>query len=325
MIGRILIGVFLCVMSLSLVATSSSAAESAAKWPSKPLTMVVPFGAGGGLDASARLLAKFWEKELGVKIVIANRDGAAGQIGTTSYMNLPDDGSNILMGAQIFYSTNILLQNAPYSIDDISVLNFTEIDRDCLSVMPDSPYQSFEALNAAIKANPGKIRLSTTNGSPAAVLIDYLVKQFDWDIKTISYEGAARQAALMGGHIDVGAGAMMTAMKANEKILIVWGDERLPYLPDVPTLNEVLGKKVPFMATSRFVAVRSSVKTKYPQRYKILAETLQKTYDNPEYQRALRESGRNIISTWLGPQRSEKLNKEIHEMVKQSMDVLKAK
>lgn len=134
---------FSILIALAAVFTSLAcpiAHAAKREWPAKNLNMIVPFKAGGSLDASARLLAQYWEKELGVKVTVDNRGGASGQVGTTYFMGLPDDGYNIIMGAQIFYSSNIIYQQAAYSIDDIAVLNYLEIDPGCLSVTPDSPY-----------------------------------------------------------------------------------------------------------------------------------------------------------------------------------------
>lgn len=122
----------LVCLSAALFACREKEATACDKWPSKSIKLIVPFNTGGGLDASARLLAKYWEKELGVKIAVENRGGANGQIGTTYFMGLPDDGSNVLMSAQLFYSANIIVQNAPFSIDDLAVLNALESDPDSL-------------------------------------------------------------------------------------------------------------------------------------------------------------------------------------------------
>lgn len=309
--------VMICLGVLSLLCRESEAASKASseKWPSKDLTMVVNFSVGGGLDASARLLAKYWEKELGVKIKVDNRGGASGQIGTSYFLRLPDDGYNILVGAQIFYSSNIVAQNAPYSIDDISLLGFIEMEPASLVVSPSSPYESFEELNAAIKNNPGKLRIGMVSGGATAIMVDYLKKHFGWNIKIVNYDSLAkRMAALLGGHIDFAPVGLMSGID-KERVLLIWADKRSPILPEVPTLQEVLGQKMPYVANARFVAVRSTMKEKHPDRYRILLETLRKTYLNPEYREALKNSGRDRISALLSTEESDRLNREMHETV----------
>lgn len=302
------------------VASAASAQEE--KWPTGNLTLVVPFNAGGGLDASARLLAKYWETELGVKLIIDNRGGANGQVGTSYFMRQPDDGSYILVGAQIYYSSNILLQGAKYTIDDVFVLNYLEIDPCCLAVSPNSPYKTFEDVNAAIKANPGKIRVGVTAGSPAAIMTQYLIDELGWNVKIVNYDGGTeRLTALMGGHIDVGMSTLTSSIN-NEKILALWAETRNPAIPDVPTLRELFKKDLPFVGTSRFVGVHSSMKEKYPKRYQILLSTLEKTHKNPEYQQALKNSGRDMVTYWFGPEESNRLNHELHESAVQYKDSL---
>lgn len=300
---------------ISKQADASENQPSAEKWPTKDLTMVVNFGAGGGLDISARLLAKYWEKELGVGIKVENRAGASGQVGTTYFMSLPDDGTNVLMGAQIYYSSNIVIQGATYTIDDISILNYIEMDPCSLVVTPKSPFQSFESLNTAIKANPGKFKMGLASGGVSTIMIEYLKKHFDWDIKIVNYDSnAQRMAALLGGHIDFATTALMSGID-REKSLLVWADKRYAFLPDVPTLHEIIKEKVPYVTNARFIALHSSVKEKYPDRYQILLNTLEKAYKNPEYQKALQDSKRDKISMWLGPEESDRLNREFHETV----------
>jgi len=179
--------VFLYLITLVTIISTSLLVSAAEKWPSRPITIVVPFGAGGGADTSARALAKHWERELGVKLLVVNRPGANAQVGTSYFLDQPADGNTVLLGAQMFYSSNIVLQNASYGIDDISLLSFLELDHDCMSVPATSPYQTFEDLNKAILSNPGKIRVARSPASPSAILVDALIDKFKWDIKTVSY------------------------------------------------------------------------------------------------------------------------------------------
>ncbi len=312
--------VFLLVCFCALL--SGAPSVWAEEWPTKHITMIVPFNAGGGADVSARLLAKHWEKELGVKVVVENRPGAQGQVGATHFLSLPDDGEYVLAGAQIYYSTNIILQDAPYAIDDIAALNFTEIDPCCLVVTPESPYRTFAELHAAIQANPGKLRLGVDRGSPVTIMAHALKEHFNWDIKIINYEGGPQmQTALLGKHIDMGVGVFMSCL-GKERFLALWSNERHPAIPDVPTLNEVMGKELPLVGMSRFIAVRSSVKEKYPERYRVLLETLEKTHRNPDYLQELEKSGRIKVTRWLGPDKSGELNRRLHEMTVQYKELL---
>lgn len=128
---------------------------SSGKWEWGDITFVVPFSAGGGADTVARLLAEYWGQELGTNFIIDNRGGANTEIGTTYYVNeAPKDATAIYMGVQIYYSSCIQTQNADYDYDDVTVMNFVELDPCNIVVTKDSPYQTFEELNEAVLANP---------------------------------------------------------------------------------------------------------------------------------------------------------------------------
>jgi Uncharacterized protein conserved in bacteria len=303
------------VISLALLSLAFSPVLAAEKWPTGPITMIVPFKAGGGLDVVGRLLAKHWEKELGVPIRIENRGGANGQIGTMHYLTLPDDGSSLLMNAQLYYSSTILTQNAPYKIDDIELLNFVELAPNCVAVAANASYNTFSELNDAILQNPGKIKFAVSPGSPGAIAVDYLINRLGWKVKIVNYDGGTDiDTALPGGHVDATVLGIPGTVQRH-KVLAVWADERFPPAPEVPTLQEVLGgEKLPFIATSRFVAVHASVKEKYPDRYRILLETLERASKSPDYLKDIESAGRADVTVWIGPEKSNTMNHELHEL-----------
>lgn len=316
----------ICLISIFCQFISSTKADAAEKWPDKPLTFVVSFGAGGSLDALTRRLAKCMEEELGISIVVVNRPGAGGLVGTTYFMELPDDGTNLLFGSQIFLSSSILLQNASYSLDDISLISFLQIDRDVLSVAQDSPYKTFDDVLSAIKENPGKIRISTTSGSSLQIMLDNLKDQLGLDFRSVYFDSAAeRQAALLGGHLDVSGGGMLSSIRNGEKILLVMGYERHQLLPDVPTLNEVLPKPVNFDGPSVFVGVHKTMREKHPERYQWLVDAIYKTVTSERYQKTIKEAGTDKVAVWFGPEKSDALNREFHQTVDEFKDSLQGK
>lgn len=297
--------------------------RAAAKWPDKPLIAVIPWGAGGSLDVSARLLAKYWEKELGVAINIENRIGADGQIGIGHFSRLPADGESLLFVAQPPFSSTIVFQGAPYSLDDFSALACLESDSNSLGLSADSPYGTFEEINAAILANPGKFRIASNGRMIQSVLfLQHLKEHLNWDLKVVTYaEAAERQAALMGGHLDIDMAALLTAKKNGQKVILVWDEKRHPLAPDAPTLNEVTGKKLPSLSYTRFVLVHSSLKEKYPDRFKILHESLENTWKREDYQQALRDADRGNTAFWMPAEEAGVFLKNIHALVFDNRDL----
>lgn len=305
------------------LARKSSMAFAAVTWPDKPLTFVVAFGTGGAIDTTARRVAKYMEKECGVTVNVVNRPGAGGLVGSTYYMGLPDDGYSILFGNQILFSSSIVLKNASYGIDDISLLSFLYIDPECISVRQDSPYRTFADLQAAIKAAPGTVRMATTSGSVIQALHKNLREQLELDFRSVYFDSTTeKQAALLGGHIDVNAGGVVTALRNGDRVLLVMGSERAVELPDVPTVNEILQKPINLGGTTIFLAVKRSMKEKHPDRFAWLLEAFEKTIDTPGYRQEAKEAGMENKTIWLGPEKSDLMNREIHAAVEEYKDVL---
>lgn len=303
-------------------ASASGASASGEAWPSGNLTLTVPWKAGGGADTAARLVAKFWEQELGTKIVIENRDGADCLVGTEYYYGLKQDCNNLIFMAQPFYANSIIASGATYTMDDISVINAIEMDPSCLAVMPDSNYKTLEDLDAAIKANPGQIKFGVNGGSPHLILANLLIEHYGWDVKLVYYGGAAEsRAALLGGHVDVIATTLTGCV--DEVPIVIGSYDRNPSIPDVPTFKEIVGdENAPLFATSRFLGVSTEAKEAYPERYQILVDSLQRTFESDDFQAALKDAGRDAISQWYGPEESDEMSRALFDFTETYQDIL---
>ena len=272
------------------------------KWEWGDITFVVPFSAGGGADTVARLLAEYWGQELGTNFIIDNRGGANTEIGTTYYVNeAPKDATAIYMGVQIYYSSCIQTQNADYDYDDVTVMNFVELDPCNIVVTKDSPYQTFEELNEAVLANPGKFSISATAGGDQMLMIGVLQEKLGWDVKIINYDGATeRMTALLGGHVDMCATTLAGSLDQDVTQIVNCGTERNAAVPDIPTLREVCDDEtLPFMGSSRFVGIHSSVLEEYPERYQILYDSLERVMQpGTDYMKAVAASNRDTVTGW---------------------------
>lgn len=320
----------ICLVLGSLAGCSGnkeSATQDVEEWPKDKITVVIPFAAGGSADTMARGLIKYWEQELGVPMVIENREGASSQVGITYYSKLPADGNSILIGTQLYLSSTIALQNADYDIDDFAMINFQQIDPVTITVHNDSPYQTFDDLINAIKENPGQLKFGTIFGGPLHIASEILKEELDLDYKTVFYDsGNAFRTALLGKHVDFIFGQVNgdLALKGNARVLAVAG-ERTELWPDSPTFNEVLAKYnkgFPLLGSSRYIAVHSEVKENYPERFEKLVETYKKAFENPEYQEILKNSGELEVSGFYGPEESDRINLEMHELVIKYKDKL---
>ncbi len=287
-------------------------------WEWGDITIVVPFKAGGGADTVARLLAEYWGKELGANFVIDNRKGANTEIGNTYYVKeTPKDCTALLMGVEIYYASCIQAQNADYDFDDVTVMNFIELDPCNIVVRPDSPYQTFDELNKAVLANPGKFSISATAGGDQMMMIGVLAEQLGWDVKVINYDGGAteRLAALLGGHVDMCATTLSGSLDQEVTQILVTAPERNPKVPDVPTIREVTGDdSLPFMGSSRFIGIHASAIEEYPERFELLYSTLEKIMQpGTDYMKAVAAANRDSVTAWRDWDTNQKLQADFWE------------
>jgi tripartite-type tricarboxylate transporter receptor subunit TctC len=242
-----------CILLGPLLALATAAPLGAfgEGYPSRPITLVVPYGPGGNGDLSARALADTLDhdKLVDQPVVVENRDGAGGIIGTQYVKNAPKDGYTLLLariGSQVVAPA--LDPNTPYKWDDLTPIGLLEIDPYVCVVKADSPYKSFKELLDAVKANLGKMSYATSSNMDASVV--FPVKAFldvglpaNAAIKIPYKGGGATVAPVLNGTVDFtcnGIAPYFGAIKAGTlRALIVSTPARLPEMPDVPTAAEL--------------------------------------------------------------------------------------
>jgi len=231
----------------SAVAASSWSVQAQSTWPSKPVTMIVPFPAGGGTDAFARPLSAQFARLTGRQMVIDNRGGAGGTLGAGVAAKSTPDGYNLFMGAvhhtiapfmypRLDYDLErdlvplILVANVP----QVVVVNPKKVD------VPD-----FRAFLDFVKKNPGRLNYGSAGGGTSHHLAGELFKlQTKTFITHIPYRGAGPALQdLIAGNVDMmfdGLGSSAQHIKAGRiKALMVSGSKRNPAFPDVPCSAEL--------------------------------------------------------------------------------------
>lgn len=234
--------VTLCVVMLTCVMFSQGV--FAADWkPSKAIQLIVPAGAGGGTDLSARTFAKYAQKILGKPVVVVNVKGAGGYNGTRQVFDGETDGQKVL-----YYHGNVVMNKmagiAPYSTDGFEQGPIVVEDGSMsLFVQGDGDIKTIEDLVVKAKANPGKLKAATEFG--AFTYFMYLKMQKELDIKLNLVDvggGAAKQASMLSGIIDVMAkltvGTKPFVDAGKFTILGCMQDERVPNAKWAPTLKE---------------------------------------------------------------------------------------
>lgn len=227
--------------ALLLVGASLSPAD-AQTFPSRTIEMVVPFPAGANSDLAARPLADALSKALGQAVVVANKDGAAGAIGTAQVANAAPDGYTL------GFSAMGVVTAQPHLRDDLRY-NAASFDYICqatdvfvvASVSNESPYKTFADLMAYARANPEKLTYGHPGpGTVPNLLMLYLSNETGAKLTAVPFRGDALGFnALLGNHIDLLMSADATVTGKNVRPLAVFGDDRVAQLPDVPTTKEL--------------------------------------------------------------------------------------
>ncbi|NVO12619.1 MAG: tripartite tricarboxylate transporter substrate binding protein [Rhodoplanes sp.] len=224
----------------------SGRSAMAAGWPDHPVTLVVPFPAGGSTDMVARTVGQKLNERLGQAFVVENRSGATGAIGATSVMRAAPDGYTVMVASIGVYATNPFLQpKLQYDpLKDFDLLTVAVRAPNVLVAYPKFPANTVAELVEALKKSPGKISFASSGAGSS----DHLTAALFWQ-KTgtsglhVPYRGGAPAISdLVAGHVDVSfqnINAVITQIKGgNLKVLAVTGDTRSPLLPNVPTLSE---------------------------------------------------------------------------------------
>ncbi|MCA0316812.1 MAG: tripartite tricarboxylate transporter substrate binding protein [Proteobacteria bacterium] len=231
------------------LASQLSAPAIAQAFPARPIQLIVPWGAGGGTDATARIVGMLLEKEFGQPVNVVNRTGGSGVVGHQAISGGAPDGYTIgMITVEItMMHWQGLTQLNPDSYTPLALMNE---DPPGVQVINTSPYADLKALAAAIKANPGKLKASGTGqgGIWHLALVGWLgamglpANAVPW----VPSNGAApAMQDLAAGGIDIvtcsvpEAKAMLDAGRA--KSLAIMAGERNPQFPNVPTLKEAMG------------------------------------------------------------------------------------
>ena len=230
----------------AMVAASSSAAVA---WPTRPITLIVPWGAGGGTDATARVIGSLLEKELGQPVNVVNRTGGSGVVGHTAIATAPPDGYTLgIMTVEInMMHWQGLTQLTHKSYTPVAVYN---TDPAGVQVAADAPYKTLKDLLDAIKANPGKLKASGTGqGGIWHLAIAGMLRAAGIDPAATPWvpsQGAASGLQdMVAGGVQVvpcsipEARAMLDAGKVRS--LTIMDAKRNPVFPDVPTIKEAAG------------------------------------------------------------------------------------
>lgn len=286
---RVLIILFAFAVIFSLVAPVLAADD----YPKKPITFIVPWGAGGMTDVSGRLLADKFKAELGKPVVVINKPGASGVVGLKYGLKQKADGYTVIVGPMTLALTTPYFQGSePFNPEDLSYVGSYMPQERVLFTTPDKPYKTFAEFIDFAKKNPGELSVGSGGAQWALEVMKSIAVKDDLKMKYVMFKsGAAASSAILGKHVDVcetgtGTPAYQAARAGKLVLLVDLGSESVPFFPDAKNLKQ-LG--YPFTTLLEYGMV---VKSGTPETIrKKLEATLQKVIKDPQIVETMTKRG----------------------------------
>ncbi|WP_370302241.1 tripartite tricarboxylate transporter substrate binding protein [Pseudooceanicola sp.] len=283
----------------ALAATGVAAAvpAMAEDFPDKPVTVTIPFSAGGSHDVNARIFTSILPSYLGQPVVIKLTPGAGGQAGTAAAIKAPADGYSMLFTHSLVDQLQPLVANLPYdttaALTTVARINTAPA---IFYVLADSPWQTIDDLVTYAKENPGELRYAHsgkwgTGFTGGAAVADH----YGIEMTYLPYKGGGpMKLAVLSGDADFTLGRPGTIGAEIEagkvRALLVGADERLPELPDTPTTTE-LGMPTEAIVMQRIVQVPSDLPE---DRMQVLRTAFRELQEDKTYLRMMSQMGENV-------------------------------
>jgi tripartite-type tricarboxylate transporter receptor subunit TctC len=285
--------------ALGLALAAAVGGASAQQFPDRPITLIVPWGAGGGTDAVARMIGTLMERDLGQPVNVVNRTGGSGVVGHSAIASAPPDGYTIgMITVEItMMHHQKLTELDPTSYTPLALVN---LDPAGFQVRADSPYKTMADALAAIKANPGKFKASGTGqgGIWHLALAGWLrdAKVDPASVPWVPSNGAAPGLQdLVAGGIEFAPVSLPEARSLIDagkvKSLAVMASSRAALFPNVPTLKEATGSD---WATGAWRGIAAPKGLPAPVAARLEA-SVKKAYDSKEYKDFMAQRGFGML------------------------------
>ena len=285
------------VLGAGLLGGTSALAQA---YPTKPVTIIVPFAAGGTTDILARIIGQALTAELGQSVVVDNRAGAGGNIGGQAAAKAAPDGHTLFMGTVGTHAINAsLYKKMPFDpVKDFAPLTRVANVPNLLVANPAQPYKSVKDLIAYAKANPGKVNFGSSGNGSSIHLSGELFKSLaKVDMQHVPYKGSAPAVTdLLGNQIGIMFDNMPSAIQhvRSGKLvpLAVTTAKRSPELPSVPTIAEA---GVPGYEATSWFGMFAPAGTPAPVLAKLNAAIV-KVLAQPDVKKKINEQGAEVYS-----------------------------
>jgi tripartite-type tricarboxylate transporter receptor subunit TctC len=309
------------IASLLLTAASLSMAQGA--WPTRSITMVVPFPPGGLADLVARPVAEAMSRELGQPVVIENKAGAGGGIGMSYVAKAKPDGHTVVMALSsltVIPEADVVLGRAPmFALGDLRPIARFTADPTVLAVRADAPWKTLKDFVEDAKKRPSAINYgSSGNYGTMHVPMEILSQVAGVKMTHVPFTGAGPAVvALLGGQIDAvssGPATVLQHIKAGKlRVLAHWGNEKLASMPEVPSIKDS-GLNVEYAQWSGLF-IPSSTPEPIAQRLRAAAKA---AAQDPKVNDVIKNAGSPIVY-----QDSPEFEKYVQADAKRMVDVVK--
>jgi len=236
---------FALALAAVLALAALPAAHAQERYPSRPIRIIVPFTAGTGMDILARTIGQKLSERLKVPVVVENRAGASGNIGTEAVAKSPADGYTLLMTASTIVQNAALSRSVPYDpVRGFTPIGLTAIGSLALVVHPSVPAKSVAEFVALAKSQPGRLNYASPgSGTPHHLAMELFKLNFDINVMHVPYKGTAGAVTdLLGGQVQAMFlpvhVALPQAQAGKIRLLAAGGSRRSPVTPDLPSLAE---------------------------------------------------------------------------------------
>jgi len=308
--GLFLVSLMLCYSSIGL----------AVDYPKRPITLVINFAAGGTTDTAARIIARKVEKEIGQPIVCKNATGASGTIGVATVVRAKPDGYTI--GTCNMPAVAIVphLRKVPYKFEDVIQIGVILPYEYGISVRADAPWDTWEEFVDYVKKNPGTVTYGTVGTGTTDHLTCVRIAEYEgMDWIHVPFKGVPYSlSALLGGHItaiNCTFVAILSSIRAGKvKPLLITSKNRIPVVPDVPTMSE---KGYPFYQASYCSIIAPKGISESTR--KSLEEAFKKAVQSPEIQEELRKKY-SLNPQWISGEEYTKILRELSNDWKQVLE-----
>ena len=231
---------------LAAAAAFTASATFAQTWPTKPITVVMPYAAGGPTDLVTRKVAQRMSESIGQPVIVVNAPGASTMIGAERVARAPSDGYTLLVGSVTTFSNNPLMyKNIRYKIEDFVPISMMAYTPYTLSINPALPIKSFAQFVEYAKSHSGKMFNATTGvGATNQLLSQILGNELGVKFVEVPYKGSGPALVdVMGGQVDMTYDGIATSVQPHRtgkvRVIAVTSEKRSTALPDVPTFAEL--------------------------------------------------------------------------------------